>query len=186
MENFFAIFTERLIWITNGFLATVYSLADHLNALAFAVAIIAFVATTAREQRSWAAGAGILSMVASLLAPSPVPLFLLVMIGGGWAAVGLERYNRPAQRWNVIRGLALYALSGLGFTLYRNMGLGESVLADPMMANGAGYLNAIIGIAMYVIPLGYLAMVAQAVWAHPPAIGNPGDLITKVRTRGGG
>ncbi len=66
------------------------------------------------------------------------------------------------------------------------MGLGESVLSDPMMAQGAGYLNAIIGIAMYVIPLGFLAMVAQSVWAHPPTIGNPTDLITKVRTRGGG
>ncbi len=55
-----------------------------------------------------------------------------------------------------------------------------------MMAQGAGYLNAIIGIAMYVIPLGFLAMVAQSVWAHPPTIGNPTDLITKVRTRGGG
>jgi len=186
MENFFALLVQRSIWVANGFLAIAYSLVDHATALAFAAAVIAFIATTAHEQRSWAAGTGILAMAASLLAPSPVPLFLLVMIGGGWAAVSLERYNRPAQRWNVIRGLALYALAGLGFMLYRNMGLGESVMSDPMMANGAGYLNAIIGIAMYVIPLGFLAMVAQSVWAHPPAIGNPADLITKVRTRGGG
>ena len=85
----------------------------------------------------------------------------------------------------MIRGLALYALAGLGFTLYRDLGLGESVLADPMMAQGANYLNAIIGIAMYVIPLGFLGMLAQAIWAHPPTPGTPSDLITKVRTRGG-
>ena len=186
MDNFFTLATERLIWTMNGLLAILYSLIDHLTALAFALVVAAFVITTPREQRAWAIGAGILSIAASLMAPSPVPLFLLVMILGGWAAVMLEQYNRPAQRWNVIRGLALYALAGVGFTLYRNLGLGESVLADPMMAQGAGYLNAIIGIAMYVIPLGFLAMAAQSVWAHPPAPGTPSDLITKVRTRGGG
>jgi len=186
MDNFFTLATERLIWTVNGLLAILYSLIDHLTALAFALAVAAFVITTPREQRAWAIGAGILSIAASLIASSPVPLFLLVMILGGWAAVMLEQYNRPAQRWNVIRGLALYALAGVGFTLYRNLGLGESVLADPMMAQGAGYLNAIIGIAMYVIPLGFLAMAAQSVWAHPPTPGTPSDLITKVRTRGGG
>jgi len=186
MDNFLTLATERLIWTVNGLLAILYSLVDHLTALAFALAMAAFVITTSREQRAWAMGAGILSIAASLIAPSPVPLFLLIMILGGWAAVMLEQYNRPAQRWNVIRGLALYSLAGVGFTLYRNLGLGESVLADPMMAQGAGYLNAIIGIAMYVIPLGFLAMAAQSVWSHPPAPGTPSDLIMKVRTRGGG
>jgi len=176
--------TERLIWTVNGLLAILYSLADHMTALAFAKAMITFVITTPREQRAWALGTGMLSIGASLIAPTPVPIFLLVMILGGWATVMLEQYNRPAQRWNVIRGLALYALAGVGFTLYRKLGLGESILADPMMAQGAGYLNAIIGIAMYVIPLGFLAMAAQSVWAHPPAPGTPSDLITKVRTRG--
>ena len=186
MDNFIASLTERLIWIVNGLLAIVYSLIDHLTALAFVVAMVGFIVATSREQRTWAVGAGVLSIAASLLAPSPVPLFLLVMILGGWAAVVLERYNQSAQRWNIIRGLALYALAGIGFTLYRNLGLGESVLSDPMMAQGAGYLNAIIGIAMYVIPLGFLAMLAQSIWAHPPALGTPSNLITKVRTRGGG
>ena len=177
--------TERLIWIVNGFLAILYSLVDHLTALLFVAAITAFIITTSKEQRMWALGSGLLSIAGSLLAPSPVPLFLLVMILGGWTVVALEKYNPSAQRWNVVRGLALYALAGLGFTLYRELGLGESVLADPMMSQGANYLNAIIGIAMYVIPLGFLGMLAQSIWAHPPAPGTPSDLITKVRTRGG-
>lgn len=186
MDNLFTLINERMIWTVNGLLAILYALIDHLTALGFAVAVLAFVITTPREQRTWAMGAGLLSVAASLIAPIPTPLFLLVMILGGWVAVILEQYNRPAQRWNVIRGLALYALAGVGFALYRNLGLGDSILGDPMMAQGAGYLNAIIGIAMYVIPLGFMAMLAQSIWAHPPAPGTPSDLITKVRTRGGG
>jgi hypothetical protein len=186
MDNFFSSLTEYLIWIVNGFLAILYSLVDHITALSFSIAMVAFIVTAPREQRSWAMGAGILSIGASLLAPNPVPLFLLIMIGGGWVAVSLEQFNRPAQRWNVIRGIALYALAGVGFMLYRNLGIGDSVMADPMMVQGAGYLNALIGVAMYVIPLGYLAVLAQAIWAHPPTLGTPADLVTKVRTRGRG
>jgi hypothetical protein len=186
MDNTFAFLTEKFLWVVNGALAIIYSLVDHSVALIFVIASVAFIVTTSREQRVWAAGAGLLSVGASLLSPNPVPIFLLGMILSGWLAVTLERYNQAAQRWNVIRGLALYALAGLGFTLYRNLGLGELVLSDPMMAQGAGYLNALIGIAMYVIPLGFLAMLAQSVWAHPPSISSPSELITKVRTRGGG
>jgi hypothetical protein len=39
---------------------------------------------------------------------------------------------------------------------------------------------------MYLIPLGFLAWAAQAILAHPPAPGTPGELITRVRTRGKG
>jgi hypothetical protein len=53
-----------------------------------------------------------------------------------------------------------------------------------MMSQGAGYLNALIGIGMYVIPLGWLAMLTQSIWAHPPAQGTPDALITTIRTRG--
>lgn len=186
MDNLFPYLATRLIWIVNGLLIIVYSLIDHAIALTFVVVMVAFILTTSREQRMWAAGTGILSMAASLLAPAPVPLFLLVMILGGWLAVLLERYNPSAQQWNVIRGLALYALAGMGFSLYRKLGMGESVLSDPMLVQGAGYLNALIGIAMYVIPMGFLAMLVQSIWAHPPALGAPAELITKVRTRGRG
>ena len=68
--------------------------------------------------------------------------------------------------------------------MYRNFGLGSSIASDPMMSQGAGYLNALIGISMYVIPLGWLAMLTQSIWAHPPAQGTPDALITAIRTRG--
>jgi len=108
----------------------------------------------------------------------------LVMSLAGWAGTWLEQYNKPAQHWNTIRGQALYAVAGLGFAGYRHFGLGSSIASDPMMSQGAGYLNALIGIGMYVIPLGWLAMLTQSIWAHPPAQGTPDALITAIRTRG--
>jgi hypothetical protein len=59
----------------------------------------------------------------------------------------------------------------------------NSIQADPMMAQGATYLDALVGIAMYVIPLGIVALLAQSVLAHPP-VGKPEDLLTQIRTRG--
>ena len=184
MNELFLKIATRAMWTINGFLVIVYYAVEHIQTLALAVAAILFVVYTSQEQRVWAVGSGVLAILASLFAPAPVPLFLLVMSLAGWAGQWLEQYNKPANHWNTIRGQALYALAGLGFALYRNFGLGSSIASDPMMSQGAGYLNALIGISMYVIPLGWLAMLTQSIWAHPPAQGTPDALITTIRTRG--
>jgi hypothetical protein len=174
----------RMIWVVNGFAVILYFLADHILSLALIGSVCLFVYFSQNELRIWAAGSGLLAITASLFAPAPVPLFLLVMSLIGWALMYLEQYNQAAQQWNVLRGLALYSMAGLGYLAYRNLGLGNVVMADPMMAQGAGYLNALIGISMYIIPLGFLAYSAQSIWAHPPVPGTPDQLITKVRSRG--
>lgn len=184
MNNFFSNVVAGAMWTINGFLVVVYYGADHILTIVLAVATILFAAYTSKEQKGWAVGSGAMAILASLLAPAPVPLFLLIMSLAGWAGGWLEQYNKPAQHWNTIRGQALYALAGLGFALYRNFGLGSSIASDPMMSQGAGYLNALVGISMYVIPLGWLAMLTQSIWAHPPAQARPDELITTIRTRG--
>jgi len=184
MNDLVADITAVLVWTINGFLVLVYYAVDHIQTVLLAVAAILFAAYTSREQRVWAVASGALAILASLLAPATVPLFLLLMSLAGWAGQWLEQYNKPANHWNTIRGQALYALAGLGFALYRDFGLGSSIASDPMMSQGAGYLNALIGISMYVIPLGWLAMLTQSIWAHPPAQGTPDALITNIRTRG--
>ena len=178
------ILLERLIWILNGFLVILYTAVGNLHAIVIAVSSVFFVASTPQEQKAWAMGAAIMALVAALITPAPVPTFLLVMSIGGWVGLYLEQYNRSAQRWNLIRGQALYSLAGLGFALYRTFGLGGAISGDPMMMQGAGYLNGLIGIAMYVIPIGFLAWLAQSIWAHPPAPATPETLINTVRTRG--
>ncbi len=162
----------------------VYYAVNHIQTIVLAASTILFAIYTAKEQKAWAVGSGTCAILASLFAPTPVPLFLLVMSLAGWAGQWLEQYNKPAQHWNTIRGQALYAVAGVGFALYRNFGLGSSIASDPLMSQGAGYLNALIGISMYVIPLGWLAMLTQSIWAHPPAQGTPDALITTIRTRG--
>jgi len=176
---------EFLIWVVNGVLVIFFKSIDSLLSIALLVSLGTFVWFSPDEQRSWAVGAGVLSVVTSVIAPPPVPLFLLVMSFGGWIAFFLEKYNQPAMRWNIIRGMSLYAVAGLGFAGYKGLGLGDLAASDPQMAQGAIYLNAIIGIAMYVIPLGFLAMLAQSIWAHPPIPGGqPDQIIGTIRSRG--
>jgi hypothetical protein len=52
------------------------------------------------------------------------------------------------------------------------------------MAQGVTDLNMLIGIALYVFPIGFMGWVAQSIWAHPPAPAAPEDLISAVRSRG--
>ena len=176
---------ERLIWTLNGLLVALFSIADHLPTLILLLSSGAFLWLSPNEQRSWAMGAGVLAVVASGIAPSPAPIFLLVMSLGGWVALYLENYNRPALRWNIIRGISLYAVASLGFTLYRGAGMAQTMASDPQMAQGGVYINSLVGIVMYAIPLGFLVMLAQSIWAHPPAPGGrPAQLIGTIRTRG--
>ena len=176
---------ERFIWVINGLLVVFFSTGDHLLQLALGISSGAFIWYSPLEQRGWSMGASVLAVIASVFSPAPVPAFLLAMSLGGWAALSLEKYNRPALRWNIVRGISLYAVSGLGYALYRSMELGNAIAADPQMAQGAGYLNALIGLALYLIPLGFLVMLAQSIWAHPPAPGGrPAELISTVRSRG--
>jgi hypothetical protein len=49
-----------------------------------------------------------------------VPLLMLVMAAAGLLTTRLEQFNAAAARWNTVRGVALYGLSGLAFTIYQD------------------------------------------------------------------
>ena len=176
---------ERLVWVVNGLMVVFFSLGDHFLTIALGISVAAFIWFSPGEQQDWAIGASVLSLVASAFAPAPIPVFLLVMSLGGWVALYMEKYNLPATRWNVIRGISLYAVLGLGYALYKGFDVVNAIATDPQMGQGTIYLNAIIGIALYAVPLGFLVMLTQSIWAHPPTPGgNPATLIGTIRARG--
>jgi hypothetical protein len=110
-------------------------------------------------------------------------LMLVMAVAGGLASY-LERFNASAVHWNTLRGLALYSLAGLGFTAFQDlMSRTESSL---LLQQGQAYLSAIAAFAMYLIPLGFLALLAQTLLAHPPVSGSPAELIHTIRSRGKG
>ena len=186
MSDFTATLWMYILWVINGFLLIVYLAIQHVAAILLAVSTIMFVFHTPKEQRARVAGSSALAVVASMIALTPIPLFLLILSLAGWTGEWLEQYNKPAQRWNTVRALALYATAGLAYTAYHVFGWDQPLVSNPDLAQGASYINAIFGIAMYVIPLGFLVMLTQSIWAHPPAPGTPGDLIANIRTRGKG
>lgn len=175
---------DFLLWPINGFLALLYLAVGRIASLALLASAGWFAFSAPAEQRAWAAASSALAVLASLFSPNPVPVFLLAISLAGWAGLGVERFNFAAMRWNIVRAQALYALAGMGYALYRSLGLDAAALSDPAMAQGALYLNALLGIAMYVIPIGFLAYQAQAVFVHPPTLRSPEELIRQVRTRG--
>ena len=176
---------ERLIWGVNGLMVVFFSLGDHFLTIFLGISTGAFIWLSPNEQRDWSIGASVLALVASVFSPAPIPIFLVVMSLGGWVALYMEKYNLPATRWNVIRGISLYAVLGLGYALYKGFDVANAIATDPQMGQGAIYLNAIIGIALYAVPLGFLVMISQSIWAHPPTPGgNPASLIGTIRARG--
>ena len=170
-------------WIVNGFLVVVFFLADHLATVLLLPAAAVFVYITTFGPAVLGARCKQPGIGSQSVAPAPVPVFLVVVALVSAAALYLEHYNRPAAHWNIVRSVSLYSLAGLGFTIWQNMHVMDTLQTDPMMVQGATYLNAIIGIAMYVFPFGIVVLLAQSVLAHPP-LGKPEDILNQVRTRG--
>jgi hypothetical protein len=136
-------------------------------------------------QRAWGLAAGALTLLAGVLTPSPVPALLVLMTWMGLLAVRVEVYGPADLRWRVTQGLALYALMGLGFWLFEQY-LAWSTAFDPatmLLSQGQSYLLVLANLALWGYPLGYLALLAQTLWAHPP-VGNPEGILTTIRTRG--
>jgi uncharacterized membrane protein len=109
------------IWVANGFLVIVFFLADHSATTILLPAAAAFVYLTTAAQRSWALGASSLVLAASLIAPAPVPVFLVVVALVSAVSLYLEHYNRPAAHWNIVRSVSLYSLAGLGYALWTSL-----------------------------------------------------------------
>ncbi|MCX6068897.1 MAG: hypothetical protein NT121_24640 [Chloroflexi bacterium] len=175
---------EAPIWVLNGMLVLLYVAVDQWVFLVLA-GLCAFILQRAPgEQRPRTIGALGLALAAGLLAPTPVPTFLLTIAGAAILMPHIEHYNRPAIQWQGVGAMGLYALIGLGVGLWRSLRLGEALASDPLMTQGSNYLNVIIGIALYIFPLGFLAWSAKSIWAHPPAPGSPDQIIRAVRTRG--
>jgi hypothetical protein len=173
-----------LTWLLNGLLVVVYFIVDHL-AVALLIPVLAWLGVTApREQQKWFAVAASGALVTAVLTPSPVPILMLILATGGALAAIAERFNPAAIRWLVTRGLALYSLIGVAFLAYQTWMRGQAVGGEGLFERGQAYIDVIAGIAVYAFPLGVLAWMAQAIFAHPPALGRPADMLYTIRSRG--
>jgi len=171
-----------LLWTVNGFLTLLWLLLDHFWSVSLLILLGVTVRNAPREQRSWTVGTGLLALTAGILSPFPVALLMGVMCLAGQTAVRLDRFNPQNTHWMMVRGLGLYALVGLGFTAYRTLLL--PALTDPALIQGQAYLNAIASIALYLLPLGYLALLAQGLLVHPPVQQGADEIIYHFRSRG--
>ena len=170
------------LWLANGFLACAYLLAENALALLLLAPLGWLTATAPGEQRPWTAAAAGLALLACVVAPQPVPLLLLVMAFSALIAILLERFNPAALRWRATGGMALYGLMGLGLSGYQ--ALAPTLNADPMLSQGQAYLGVLVSVAMYLYPLGFLALLAQSIWVHPPLGSSPEGMIHSIRSRG--
>jgi hypothetical protein len=175
--------TLPFIWLLNGFLAVVYLTLENIVTVALIPGLVWLVMLIPVVQRAWILAAAILSIVAGLSAPSVVGIWLLLMVYGSILAIKLEKFNVESLSWRIISGIAAYVLIGLGFSIYQ--GLAPS-LSDPYgtFAQAKGYLDVIITIAVFLGPLGFVGLLVQSLFAHPPLEGRPEDIVYNVRTRG--
>lgn len=174
--------TLPFLWIANGLLALFWLTVDHLWAILLSGALGVAVLQAPAQQRTWTLGVAALSLVAGVFAPFPVALLLLVITLAGLGAKRLERLNPQNTHWTLVRGLGLYSLIALGYAAYRNWLV--PAMSDPALQQGQAYLSVIASIALYLFPLGVLALLLQGLFVHPPVQGEADEIIYHFRSRG--
>ncbi len=175
--------SDLVLWTANGALALLWLLLDHFWQV-LCVVFLGYIALRAPvEQRSWTRAVCLLSLLSALAAPFPVALLTLLMALAGLGAVRLEKLHPLNIHWTLVRGLALYGLVGLGYAAYRAFIL-PAMSSDPALAQGQNYISAIASIALYLLPLGYLALLAQGLLVHPPLRQAPDEIVFQYRSRG--
>ena len=172
-------------WVLNGVLVILYVMSEHVPALLIIPAMTWLTADIEDDRRPWMIAASALAVIAALFAPTVVGAWLNIMAYGSIIAIKVEKFNRSTLRWRVVSGLTAYALIGLGFLVYQTL---TPMLAveGGLFAQGQGYLNVIISLAVWIMPLGFVGLLVQAVWVHPPQAQAPGKTIEQIRTRGRG
>jgi len=184
-----------LIWLINGLLAVLYTLLDNVLILLLFPPLIWLAVTVVSEQRPWVAAMGVLVVISAFVVPAPIPLILVVMSWAGAIASRTDRFNPIALRWRVNGSLALCALTAIGFTAYAayasrlSLDTWSSVVssgeASSVISQGRSFLNTIAIWGLWIImPVGYLAILLQGVFVHPPTPKTPAEMIHTVRARG--
>lgn len=193
---------RALVYEANGWLALFYFLSANIAAAAVAAIASAAGWMERRQPWAWRAFTGVvlaISVLTALLVPPPIPMILAVMWAFVPAVMALDPIGGRGLAWRAKSGILLYALAAIGYMAYSRLtaeippeawaamvgGVEES---RAVLAQGRAYTATMAHIALwFVLPLGFLSLMLQAILAHPlpsAPFRTMADWVRLIRTRG--
>lgn len=191
-----------LVYEANGWLTIFYFIAEHIAAVA-ALALAAATAFLERDapasQRVFTVFTLAATVLSALFVPAPIPAILAAMWFFVPLALLLDPVGGKALAWRARSGILLYAGAAVAYILYSRLTAGVSPEAWAALAGGVeearavmaqsrAYVATMANIALwFVLPLGYLSLMAQALLAHPlpsAPFRTMAERVRLIRTRG--
>jgi hypothetical protein len=179
------------LWALNGVLAVTYILAENLLTVGL-LGVLTWMllslkpfanAYYAERIKSFLLVTGVVSLVMSVIAPAPAPFFLLAMPLFAMVSLymGLSRTNPADIFWNYAQTALIYNGAIVLFMFMEgNLGQTSGTSGEMYLLQGQNYVGLIGGIAMYGIPVFFMASVAKEYLAHKPQQ-EPFDMLTTIR-----
>lgn len=171
-----------LIYLANGFVLLSYAMIERIVILLLLIPLgwivfgnQNFSSKFNRDRtRPFVLAMSFLCMASAVLSPPPVPMALFLMAVASAIALRLERYRPDEVHWSVVRNLSLYALAGIGFTIFQQLVMSQPFEAGSTsmglsLAKGRDYIAIVIGVAMYVMPVMHVVLLSREFLAHPPS-----------------
>ncbi|MGC8946006.1 MAG: hypothetical protein ACP5N6_07595 [Anaerolineae bacterium] len=193
---------HALVYEVNGLLTLLYLLLD--NAAAAAMLVLAAAAAALERhaptaQRVFTVVVLLVSVLAAMAVPPPVPAILATMWLFPAVVQVLDPAGGRALSWRARSGILLYAGAGVLYTIYTRLVAGVapeawSALAGgveearAVMAQSRAYITTMANIALwFVMPVGYFSLMVQAALQHPfprSPFMSVAERIRLIRTRG--
>ena len=179
------------LWALNGVLAVTYILAENLLTVGLLVVMAWMLlslkpfanAYYAERIKVFLLVTGVVSLIMSVIAPAPAPFFLLVMPLFAMISLylGLSRSNPADVFWHYAQtGLIYNGAIVLFMFLESNLGQTSGTSGEMYLLQGQNYVGLMGGIALYGIPVFFMASVAKEYLAHKPQQ-KPEELLTTIR-----
>lgn len=179
------------LWALNGVLALIYILTENLMTLALLAVLTWMVFSLKKFANEYYAErikvfllvAAVLSLLMSVIAPAPAPFFLVAMPLFAMVALhlGLSRTNPADIFWSYAQIDLLYNGAIILFMfLESDLGKSSGTSGAMYLMQGQNYIGLLGGIALYGIPVFFMASLAKEYLAHKPQP-DPGDLLTTIR-----
>lgn len=176
------------VWVLNGILAVLYTLADHLPVVAIVPALAWLYAMLnrlheqqARRMQQILIPSGVLALAATIWAPSPAPLLMVGLTAVGALAVRLDAYRPDETAWEVVQNVLLYALVALGARIL--LLVLENQTPGDALSVGANYLGVLTAFALWGMPILQSALLLKNLLAHAPVGASPLNYIEEARGR---
>ena len=164
---------QFFIWSTNGFLLSLYLVWTYkwTSLIALFALLTAFKLSKwigkheAAILGKWIYTSFLLLAIVSISLPETHGFLCALIVISSIVAIRLDQFHPAQSAWKFVYGAVGYSLVGGGYLLFNDF-FTQGTTMDGFLLQGQNYLGVLVGVLMYLFPIGYIALLFKDMLLH--------------------